>query len=297
MQHPQWPGVRGGAERFFANVPSLRYYCLAPPEENAASLRTTVERALDWHPNVVCLFIANADTARPTINLLARRSLLLVTMGAAPADARVAGQVGVDRAASAELLGANLAQVAAGRKSYLLIHNAARGEADRNCYLRFSAAAEHQYDVTLLQAVDGTAGDRTATQLVEDLLGLFSHAGLIVTLSPDVWLSAQPGWHHRLHGLNADFRFATLSAAPRLWQHLGTPERPGDAAALVGPLDGEIGYAAAQLGTQLLISTEKPASKITIPCELVTAENLPDFARRYSEAANGLDVSEYLPTR
>ena len=293
--HPQWPGIRGGAERFFASVPSLRSYCIAPREETAESLRTTVERVLEWQPKVVCLCVASSEAARPSIDLIASRQVLLITIGEPTADPRVTAHVGVDLPAAAELLGENLTLVAAGRRSYLLLHEEGRSTVATNCYYRFSEAAQRQYEVTLLEAAKATPEDTTPAQLVERVLRLFPHAGLIVTLNPDVWLTAQPGWHQQLHELNADFRFAALSAAPVLWPRLGTPEKPGDAAALAGPLDGELGYAATQLATHLLISTERPPSRITIPCELVTAENLADFSRRYAEAANGLDVSAYLP--
>jgi hypothetical protein len=294
-EHPQWPGVRGGVERFFADVPSLRGRCVAPREGTPDALRATVERVLESKPNVVCLFVADVDGTRPSIDLLARRQCMIVTMGQATGDPRAAGHVGINFAAAAGELGENLSLVAAGRQSYLLLHEAARSELATNCYQRFSAAAQRRYDLTLLKEMDAAEGTQTPAQLVEQMLGLFPHAGLIVTLNPDVWLLATPGWDHRLHELNRRFRFVTLSAAPRLWAHLGTPTAPGDAAALLGPVDGDMGYAAAQLALQLMISTDRPPSAITIPCELVTAETLPDFARRYAAAANGLDVSAYMP--
>ncbi len=293
--HPQWPGVRGGVKRFFADIPSLRGHCIAPHDGTPEALRETVERALEWKPNVICLFVADVDAARPCIDLIARRQCMLVTMGQTTDDPRVAGHVSVDLAVAAEQLGENLSRIAAGRQTYLLLHDAGRNATAANCYRRFSAAAQHRYDLTLLKEADVAEAAQTPAQLVEHLLGLFSHAGLIVTLNPEVWLSAQPLWQQRLHELNREFRFTTLSTAPRLWPRLGTPAAPGDAAALLGPLDGDIGYAALQLAVQLMISTDKLPPSVTIPCELVTAENLPDFARRYAAAANGLDVAAYLP--
>jgi len=46
-----------------------------------------------------------------------------------------------------------------------------------------------------------------------------------------------------------------------------------------------------------LLGVERRRSLRRIPCEIVTAETLPDFARRYSEAAGGLDVAPFLPER
>jgi ABC-type sugar transport system substrate-binding protein len=293
--HSRWPGIRGGAQRFIASVPAVQATCVAPREENADALRTTVDRVLESHPNVICLFVADAQTARPSIARITASQCTLVIMGECISDVPVAGQVGVDLPGTAELLGESLTRVAAGRRSYLLLHDEGRSEVDTNCYHRFTAAAQKQYGLTLLQAANAAQGGYGPARLVEDLLGSFTHAGLLVTLDPDVWLAARPGWYRRLRELNGEFRFATLSAAPALWPHLGTPHAPGEAAALVGPLDGEIGYAAVQLATQLLISTERVSPKITIPCELVTPDNLADFAQRYSAAANRLDISAYFP--
>ncbi len=293
--HPQWPGIRGGAERFFAAVPSLRSHCTAPTAADAESLLAAVTRVLEWHPAVVCLYVTDPAATLPCIDLIARRDILIVTLGTPFGDPRITGHIGVDLAAACELLGANLSRVAAGRRSYLLLHEQGRTESDTNCCLRFRAAAQRQHDITLLQEANAADGAASGAQLAEDMLGLFPNAGLFVMLNPEVWWNAPPGWHRRLRELNQGFRFTTLSAAPALWPYLGTPESPGEAAALVGPLDGEIGYAAAQLATQLLISTERLRSRITVPCEVVTPENLADFARRYSESANGLDVSGFLP--
>jgi ABC-type sugar transport system substrate-binding protein len=292
---PQWPGVRGGVERFFADIPSLHGRCVAAPEPTPAALRSTVERALEWNPNVICLLVADVEAARPCIDLIARRQCMLVTLGKATGDSRVAAHVGIDATTAAEQLADNLSRIAAGRQTYVLVHEAGRSEAAKDCYLRFSDAVQHRYDLTLLKEADDTERGQTPARAVEQLLGLFPHAGLIVTLNPEVWLEASPAWLGHLHQLNANFRFATLSAAPRLWPRLGTPASPGDAAALLGPLDGDMGYQAAKLAVQLMISTERRSTSITIPCELVTAENLPDFERRYAKAAGG-PVDAFLPT-
>ncbi len=131
--------------------------------------------------------------------------------------------------------------------------------------------------------------------LADGLLERFPNAGLVVSLDPALWLTPQAGWERDLRQVSGDFRFATLSAAPSLWSRLGTPERPGEAAALVGPLDGEIGYAAVEMAAQLLLGASQIVRERAVPCELVTADNLADFARRYAAAANGLDVQPFLP--
>ena len=116
-----------------------------------------------------------------------------------------------------------------------------------------------------------------------------------MTFSPDVWLTARAGWRRELRQRYSNFHFATLGAPPILWRQLGTAAARGQAAALVGPLDGDIGFAAVEAVVHILMNPNGPPPNHTIPCELVTSENLVDFARRYSVAANGLNVSSYLP--
>lgn len=290
--HPQWPGIRGGAERFAAGNPSLRLLCAAPREERGETLATTVERVLSDRPAIVCLWISNPDVAAPSVARIASQQVILVTMNARATAGYPAAHVDIDFSSAAHLLGSQLGAVAAGRRSYVLVHEEGRDPLATACYQRFAAAAARQYDVTLLEARRGTADTCAA---VEELVGRFSHAGLVVTLNPDVWLTARAGWDGELRARNREFRFATLSAAPLLWSRLGTPAAPGDAAALVGPLDGEIGYAAVELAARLLLGTERATMERVIPCELVTPETLADFAQRYAVAANGLDVSAWLP--
>jgi ABC-type sugar transport system substrate-binding protein len=268
---------------------------VAPGESTPESIIATVKKALDQQPDVVCLFVGDAKLAQASIDLIASRQTLLVTIGERCDDPRVSGHVGVGLADAAEQLGDSLKLVAAGRQSYLLVHESGRNDVATNCYRRFITRAQWQPDLTLLQAENAAAGSRSPAQLVEEMLARFPHAGLVVTLNPDIWLTARAGWNRELHQLNAEFRFATLSAAPVLWHRLGTPEAPGEAAALVGPLDGEIGYAAVEMACQLLVSPERRVTSRVIPCELVTPERLADFARRYAAVANGLDVSPYLP--
>jgi len=294
--HPQWAGICGGAQRYAAAVPAVRVLCSAPTSATAERLLGTVQRALEQRPQAVCLYVVDPDAARASVGAILARQIVLVTIGQRPDDSRVYGHVGVDLAAGAELLGEHLSSLAAGRRSYLLVHESAAGPAATECCQRFMSAARRHIEPTLLQSVDAADSSQPPTELIESLLHTFPHAGLLVTLNPDVWLTVRAGWSRRLRELNGEFRFTTLAAAPVLWQRLGTPESPGEAAALVGPLDGEIGFAAVEIAARALLSTGSRTPVRRIPCELVTPENLPDFARRYAEAAGGLDVAGYLPT-
>lgn len=294
--HPRWPGICGGARRYLTAVPSLRAVVAAPSDATSDSLMATLRPLLDLRPNAVCLFIADPNAAHAAAELILSRQVLLVTMGRRLEDLRVSEHISVDWLGAAELLGESLSSIAGGRRSYLLVHENGRGTEATNCYLRFRSGVAQEYDMVLLQESVAPADGSPPERVVEELLGRFSHAGLLVTLNPDVWLSAGTAWKRELRQRNGTFRFATLGAPPKLWRQLGTPAAPGDAAALVGPLDGEIGFAALEVVVHLIVNPNGRSPGHTIPCELVTAATLPDFARRYSVAANGLDVSFALPT-
>ncbi len=297
--HPQWPGVRGGALRYAAAVPSVRMQFANPSDSTADSLRQALTAVLAHQPRAVCLYLAKPSLAdvgglRANLKMIAREQILIVTMGERFQDTHVYGYVGADLPGAAERLGDNLPRVAAGRRSYLLLHDSGVTPLATACYQRFGSAMRRQRELTLLQERNAAEGKRSPVEIVEEMMKLFPNAGLLVTLDPDVWLDAPPGWTVKLREINRGFRFVTLSASPQLWPWLGTPAVPGDAAALVEPLDGEIGFAAVEIAVRALASERQSSPTRWIECEVVRPDNLADFARRYSAAANGLDVSAYL---
>lgn len=291
---PQWPGIRGGAQRYAARLPILRVHCPAPADTTPEALLNTVDQALELQPGVICLCVDDPRRCQPVVDRIARERVLVVTVGQELDDPRIAAHVGVDLPAAAELLGDNLERVAAGRQSYLLVHDAGRGTLATRCYQRFMERARRQFAVQLLAEGSATDADGHGDRVLTDLLKRYPRAGLVVTLDANPWLRPPAGWERDLRGLSPDFRFATLSAAPVLWSRLGRPGGDGQAVALVGPLDGDIGYAAVEAATDALLRHRQGAPRI-IPSELVTPETLADFARRYAEAAGGLDVTAFLP--
>jgi ABC-type sugar transport system substrate-binding protein len=295
----RWPGVRGGALRYMRAVPAIHVECVKPESDTPEALQVTLTNVLTKQPAGICLYDNDADarnpaSLRPLIERLAREHIPLVTVGRQIDDPRFLGHVGVNLAEAGELLASNLHRLITPHHTYVLLHREGGSDADSNCYRRFSGVAEVQSGVVRLQEENLTLGDRNAAAVVEQLVGMYPHAALVVTLDADVWLAATPMWHEKLRGLNQDFRYATLSAAPSLWGQLGTPVTPGDAAGLVGPLDGELGYAAVELVVQALSREGHGSAPRWVPCELVTPATLGDFARRYSAAAGGLDVSSFL---
>jgi hypothetical protein len=300
--HAQWPGIRGGAERYLKAVPGVRAAFLVPTDESPASLRAVADQACGMKPRTVCLYVEYGEPAGPIVDQITGCGAFVVTIGQRLEGAGVSAHVGVDLVGGAGLLAENLERVAPGRKSYLLIHESGSTPLATSLYQRFRQAAERQYDLHLLEERNAAEQDLSYRDLLMAAADHYRNVGMIVTLDPRVWLSDDEALKQDLLELSRKrdsygLGFATLSAAPRLWAWLGPADEPGEVAALalVGPLDGELGYAAMQLAGQLALASEVSSTSRLIRCELVTPENLGDFAGRYSQAANGLDVSALLP--
>ncbi len=282
--HPNWQGIRGGALRY-GQRPSVNCLAIAPKNGEPAALAAVVDEIIKKSPLAVCLCVEDPDAARPAAQRIVRQGILLVTIGRPLEGVSTYGHVDVNWPGAAALLGKNLDSIAAGRRSYVLIHER---DKDRNaslCYARFTAGARTRSTLKLLEERNAAGSERSQQELVEELRRKFRHVGLVVTLSSEAWVSLQP-WMK----LPVENRFATLSAPPLLWSRL----RSGEAAALAGPLDGEIGYAAVDLAVIGLMGIPGTPRERTLQCELVTPDTLEDFARRYAAAAN-LDLADLLP--
>ncbi len=297
---PQWAALLGGAQRYRTSVPSIRLATATPAPGATAGFMRALTTEFARHPRALCLHVTESDLRDRTelnaaLDLAAREQVPIVTMGAACEDARVYGHAGVSLTQAGELLGTALPEIGANRRSYLLLHSAGESPLATTTYQRFASAAQRQGELTLLRELSTADSLRAPAELLADLLALFPHAGLLVTLSPEVWLCAAPEELRRWREQNREFRFATLSTVPPLWAYLGTPTKPGLAAALIGGLDGEVGFAATELAAHTILSEREANPVRWIAAELVTASSLPDFARRYAQAAGDLDVSRFLP--
>jgi len=282
---PQQAGIAGGARRFIASYPSLRLEIAAPSDNRAAALSQVVRDTLSKNPRAICLYISDQAAARPAANEIVRSGTILVTMGVDSDVTGVFGHVRVDLAGAAELLGERLAKIAGGKQSYVLLHRYGATPADTHCYERFMHKARSSHAIMLLEERNAAEAEELPAELLRAMFARFRHAGLAVTLDPTPWFSMPPA---ELLGRNA--RFTTLSAVPALWRYL----RSGEAAALVGPLDGEIGALATEMALAAITESRQAGLIRIAPNELVTRETLDDFAKRYAAAA-GLDVNELLP--
>jgi ABC-type sugar transport system substrate-binding protein len=246
----------------------------------------TLPDVLREKPFAICLYVTDPVAARPIAEQIVAGGPVLVTMGVPLDGIKVFAHVDPCVAKAAELLGENLLKITAGRTSYLLLHDNGKDTLATRCYRRFMGAAGEQYALTLLEQRSAAGSDASPPQTLAQMMKRFHRAGLVVTLSPEVWLTVPPE-----AVLKEQTCFATLGAVPELWPQL----RSGRALALVGPLHGEIGYAALELVSAAFTKSREFGTQRFILPELVTPQTLDDFARRYAAAA-GLDLADLIRT-
>jgi ABC-type sugar transport system substrate-binding protein len=280
----RWPAVTGGARKKMGDVPYFKLVTLATERDTIAHLDEAIDKALAAKPVAICFFITDPQRAERALDRLRKNAIPLVTLGRAPDELPGAAHVGPNPTEAAEQLGAALAVAAPDRASFVLVHAGERDVISTRSYERFRAATRAQRALTLLdeRQVTDSAGMGPA---IEELVRTFPHVGLVVTLDARVWESSQPRF-----SLGDRHLFATLSAAPVLWPRV----RSGEAAVLVGPLDGVMAAEAIELAIEAATTRLRQGTMRHIPCEVVTADTLDDFAERYAESAD-LVLGELLP--
>lgn len=271
-----WPALQGGFRSGLQPYAEITVETVAPSERGQAALLRCAEDVLTRRPRVVCVVTSDPALALPALLRCAQAGALVITIGAATGESCVFGHVEVEWSGGAERLGDNLEKLAGESRTFLLLHENERNTVATYCYRRFSAAARRQFEMRLLEERSTVGELATPADIVHAMTARYPGAGLVVTLLPDPWLTAPPG-----ATIASSARFATLGASPALWPAL----RSGRAAALVGPLDGEVGRRAAEIALEALVGGENDRSPRVVKCELVTAETLEDFAKRYSAAA------------
>lgn len=295
---PVWTAIRGGAARFGAQFPEAECHILSRTHatEDPDAL---LARAREFKPGAICIWLENEREMRSLAARCVREGLLTVTVGPPMMDVGAYGWVEIAWPAAAEMLGRKLNDLARqiGRPehaivgegvAYILLHENGVSEAATTRYERFCAGAKGASTLVRVAERSTASGDRAgdapaseptstaAANVLREMLNEYPHVSLVVTLTPAPWLERDPRFR-----LGPPNRLATLGAAADLWSRL----RSGEAAALIGPLDGEAGYAAMQLAFQGVLAVPDAPRRVTVPCEFITLENLEDFARRYAEAA------------
>lgn len=282
--NPQWPAIQGGARRAAARFPSVRLAFFSPPADDPGALARTAEEALAQQPRAVCIYVTSPETAGAAVQDLLTKSPVVVTMGTSAGEAGTYAHVDASLTMAAEELAQKLDIYAAPGRSYVLVHESGRNTAATQCYDRFMMGAEKQYTMTLLEKQNAAESQLSARELIRQMLERFQNASVVVTFNAEPWLSAPPPLT-----LDSNARFITMSAAPPLWSWL----RSGQAAVLIGPIDGEIGELAVEFAVEGITDAGRGGVRV-VEAEFVTRENLEEFAERYAAAA-GVPLRELLP--
>jgi len=278
----QWPAVIGGAQAMMSRYPFLRLVPLAATPGEPTTLDALVDQALARGARGVALWVTEPGRSDIPIDRLRRAGVLIVAAGSVPDAHPDLPAVVIDYGAAAATLAGRLPEIAAGRQSYVLLHERERDTVATAAHDEFMALARLQSTVHLLTDRNAATEPSPPHALVRSMLDEYRHAGLVVTLGPGHWWGTEPRFT-----LPDGCRFVTLSAAPVLWSRL----RDGEAAALGGPLDGDVGRAAVERLAALLMAEPVPPAARVIPSELVTRETLAEFSARYAAAA-GLPLAD-----
>lgn len=297
---PHWPAVRGAAERYARAIPSVRIVCEAVRRPDGGIGGEIAAQLATGRTSAACVWVGPAglqplENTLRVLDQLHKARIAVITIGERIEHASVCGRVCVSNPDAAELLGSQLDALARPGRTYLVYDREGASAADTDVTLRFLSAAGRQPRLEPLMRVSNAGRGVEAQVAVERLVSLFPNSSLLVLLDPAVWLTAPFDWDNTLRARNARIRVATASSAPQLWRHLGSADAPGLAAALVGPLHGQMVYDGMQMAIELVTIGRRAGLDIAAPVELITPDTLPDFARRYAEAAGGIDVSPFLP--
>ncbi|MBN2447787.1 MAG: substrate-binding domain-containing protein [Phycisphaerae bacterium] len=275
-ENARWPAVVAGARQAMQRYPYLRLRLLTPQPGSGTTVSSLIERAISQGASAIALWIDNETGHDIELEAAQRRGIVLVTMNDHLPNSPGISHVDVNMSEGAARLGQRLPEIADGHISYVLLHARGRDPVATACHDRFLERARNHSSIHELTERNLRGTDQTPQELVDEMLGLFPSASLVITLDRDLWGGLRPGI-----SLPETSRFVALSAAPALWPAL----RDGKAAALAGPLDGDIGRAAIELIASELASEQEDTSMRVIECEVVTPANLDDFARRYADAA------------
>lgn len=280
-----WSAVRSAAQASAADLGNIRLEFIAPPgPSSAAALLEGIRDAVLRKPDAICLWVIDGELDAAAVRLAVSSGALVVTLGAQSEEPGVYAHIDCGASAAGDLLGRGLANLPEQIRTYSLIHEATRGRAAKDCYEHFELSARSSANLTILDEHDATKAD--ARQLIQQTTQKFRYVGLIVTLSPRVWLETPPDLTLNI----ATTRFMSVGAEPGLWPAL----QSGKALALAGPLDGDIGRIVIDAVVSGLTHSRAGGFTRTVDVELVTRENLVDFARRYAKAAR-VELSTLWP--
>lgn len=282
---PQWPGIVGGAGRYLSNYPMLNVEYQSPPDNRAESYLSTVRTIASQQPRLIVLVHREKHVLGQAARTVIEAHVSVVTVGDRTDVLGVFAHVQEDTAGACDLLGRNLSIIAGDWKSYLLVHCRGSGRSGAYHYERYMSKARDFRGIALLREIDACEQSAQTVNPVDSIqaaIEMFPNVGFIVLLDAVVW---QPGVLESL--LQRKTRIVMCGTAPPLWPYL----KSGDALALAGVNDGELGSAAAELAVAALTESRKPGTYKVVDSVLVTAATLPDFMQSYT-AASGLQPED-----
>lgn len=238
-------------------------------------MERTVQAALGLTPHAVCVWTDGDERVNAALAKLVQSGVLTITFGRHADVSGLYGEVEVNWPQAAELLGQELHRIAGARRSYALVHEKGLTPRGRTLYDRFSTVARRQHGLSRLAEAE-LSGSANSRDVIGGVLAQFPNVGFVVTLTPAPWLESDgPPLSDALPPI------ATVGAVPALWPAV----RAGRILALSGPIDGDIGRAAAAVAVAGLTRSEPFGVYRGVPCELVWPATLDDFARRYRASA------------
>ena len=282
---PSWRMIERGAQRYAANFDQMILDFITPHDASMSELSAAVSAYLPSRPDAAVLSVDSPEIATPVAATILNAGIKLITVGTRLELPGIYGHVEVYWTDAADRLGEALPELIQPHRSYLLLHERGRTPDATRCYQRFTARTERYFDLTMLMEVNSFEHDRASFELIPEMFREFPHAGLIVTLEPSYWLRASM---EQVRALPC--QFATVGSNPALWRFL----RNKTAAALAGPIHPMIGAIGVESAFAAVTSAKAPGFECVVTCELVTADNLADFAQRYADEA-GVAVETLLP--
>lgn len=269
---PEWPAIQRGAEIAAKRYPGLTVR-VAEFSGSVAELNATIKDVLAAKPNVIAFAVDDPALARGAVEAIVTAGVPLITIGLPVNALGVYGHVDADLTGAAEILGKSASKIA-GDRTFVLLHESGRSPIASRLYEQFKLGLRASPTARLLDERNSGVDVRSPVDLIHDMTNRYKSVSLVFSLTAAPWLD--PASAKELEGL----QFVTLPASQQMWPWLES----GQALALVGPIDGDIGRHAVDICYRAIVDPTATGVQRAVVSELVTKEMLADFKRRYLEA-------------
>lgn len=270
---PGWRDVAAGIDHYIHSLEGFRLDVQAPPAR-PGNYPTTVQRALESKPDIVILPVHDTEIMQPFASLAVDSGATVITYGASVETRGIYGHVEVNWLDGIGELARRLPEIAAPKRSYVLVHQSGAYDAATECYERFTTVTGRHFSLSKLDESNLFETKLDQGTSIRRMLARYRHTGMIVSLAPEFWWTASDD---AINGLPCPF--VTIGAPPAMWRWLEN----GKAAALVGVNNGAVGRELARIAVQATGGSQDSPFRV-ITAEVITRENLPDFRARYLDA-------------